>query len=128
MKVRKKVNTDAPVFVPQDTKRHLLTSYSLSHVEPYINKQTLIGHHLGLKGKLANLLKEGDEKAIKLNDMVNGLMQDAKQNGWISPSAVYQFFPAQSDGDTVLIYDPKIQGKSLKHLNFQDRIQIHIYA
>ena len=118
VKVRKKVNTDAPVFVPQDTKRHLLKSYSLSHVEPYINKQTLIGHHLGLKGKLANLLKEGDEKAIKLNDMVNGLMQDATQNGWISPSAVYQFFPAQSDGDTVLIYDPENPGKIIETFEF----------
>jgi 5-methyltetrahydrofolate--homocysteine methyltransferase len=118
VKVRKKINTDAPVFVPQDTKRHLLKSYSLSHVEPYINKQTLIGHHLGLKGKLANLLKEGDEKAIKLNDMVNGLMQDATQNGWISPSAVYQFFPAQSDGDTVLIYDPENPGKIIETFEF----------
>ena len=118
VKVRKKVNTDAPVFVPQDTKRHLLKSYSLSHVEPYINKQTLIGHHLGLKGKLANLLKEGDEKAIKLNDMVNGLMQDATQNGWITPSAVYQFFPAQSDGDTVLIYDPENPGKIIETFEF----------
>ena len=118
VKVRKKINTDAPVFVPQDTKRHLLKSYSLSHVEPYINKQTLIGHHLGLKGKLANLLKEGDEKAIKLNDMVNGLMQDATQNGWITPSAVYQFFPAQSDGDTVLIYDPENPGKIIETFEF----------
>jgi len=118
VKVRKKINTDAPVFVPQDTKRHLLKSYSLSHVEPYINKQTLIGHHLGLKGKLANLLKEGDEKAIKLNDMVNGLMQDATQNGWISPSAVYQFFPAQADGDTVLIYDPENPGKVIETFEF----------
>ena len=118
VKVRKKVNQDVPVFVPQDTKRHLLKSYSLSHVEPYINKQTLIGHHLGLKGKLENLLKERDEKAIKLNDMVNGLMQDASQNGWISPAAVYQFFPAQSDGDTVLIYDPEHSGKIIETFEF----------
>jgi 5-methyltetrahydrofolate--homocysteine methyltransferase len=118
VKVRKKVNTDVPVFVPQDTKRHLLKAYSLSHVEPYINKQTLIGHHLGLKGKLDNLLKEKDEKAIKLNDMINDLMYDAKQNGWISPAAVYQFFPAQSDGDTVLIYDPEQPGKVIETFEF----------
>ena len=118
VKVRKKVNLDVPVFVPQDTKRHLLKSYSLSHVQPYINKQTLIGHHLGLKGKLVNLLKEGDEKAIKLNDMVNELMLDASQNGWISPAAVYQFFPAQSDGDTVLIYDPEHPGKIIETFEF----------
>lgn len=118
VKVRKKLNTDAPVFVPQDTKRHLLKAYSLSHVEPYINKQTLIGHHLGLKGKLEKLLQEGDEKALKLNDMINGLMQDAIQNNWISPAAVYQFFPAQSDGDRVLIYDPDHTGKVIETFEF----------
>ena len=106
VKERKKLNLDAPVFVPQDTKRHLIKSYSFSHVGPYINKQTLIGHHLGLKGKLSKLLEEGDEKAIKLNDMVNKLAADAERNNWISPAAVYQFFPAQSDGDRVLVYNP----------------------
>ena len=53
---RKTSITDAPVFTPMDTKKHLLKSYSLSHVEPYINMQILIGHHLGVKGKIANLL------------------------------------------------------------------------
>ena len=67
---------------------------------------------------MKNYLKEGDEKAIKLNDMVNGLMQDATQNGWISPAAVYQFFPAQSDGDTVLIYDPENPGKIIETFEF----------
>jgi len=118
VKVRKKVSTDAPVFVPQDLKRHLIKSYSLSHVEPYINKQTLIGHHLGLKGKLEKLLKERDEKALKLNEMVNGLIEDASNNGWITPAAVYQFFPAQSDGDKVLIYDPNDTTKVIETFEF----------
>ncbi|WP_396897494.1 methionine synthase [Niallia endozanthoxylica] len=118
VKVRKKVISDAPVFAPQDLKRHLLKSYSLSHVEPYINKQTLIGHHLGLKGKLEKLLKERDEKALKLNEIVNGLIEDANNNGWITPAAVYQFFPAQSDGDKVLIYDPNDTTKVIETFEF----------
>ena len=107
VKERKTVNTKAPVFVPQDTKKHILKSYSFSHVQPYINKQTLIGHHLGLKGNLEKQLKEGNEKAIKLNEMVNTLVEDATRHGWISPAAVYQFFPAQSKDNTVLIYNPE---------------------
>ncbi|KAB2333241.1 methionine synthase [Cytobacillus depressus] len=105
VKVRPKLNTNVPVFVPKDLKRRVLNSISISHIEPYINKQMLIGHHLGLKGKLEKLLAEGDEKAIKMNDMVNELIEDAKANDWITPAAVYQFFPAQSDGDKVLIYN-----------------------
>lgn len=118
VKARTKGVAEAAVFVPEDTKRHLIKSYSFSHVEPYVNKQTLIGHHLGLKGKLDKLLKEGDEKAVKLNDMVNGLVLEAEKNGWIDPTAVYQFFPAQSDGDNVVIYDPENSGKVIETFTF----------
>lgn len=118
VKTRTKSVAEAAVFVPEDTKRHIIKSYSFSHVEPYVNKQTLIGHHLGLKGKLDKLLKEGDEKAVKLNDMVNGLVQEAEKNGWIDPTAVYQFFPAQSDGDNVIIYDPENSGKVIETFTF----------
>jgi 5-methyltetrahydrofolate--homocysteine methyltransferase len=34
------------------------------------------------------------------------LKQDAKDNGWIKPQAVYGYFPAQSVGNDVIIYDP----------------------
>ncbi|MFL6558187.1 MAG: B12-binding domain-containing protein, partial [Bacillus sp. (in: firmicutes)] len=50
VKPRPAVSTQVPVFTPMDTKRHILKSYSLSHIEPYINMQMLIGHHLGVKG------------------------------------------------------------------------------
>jgi 5-methyltetrahydrofolate--homocysteine methyltransferase len=34
------------------------------------------------------------------------LRQDAKKNGWIKPEVVYGYFPAQSQGNDVIIYDP----------------------
>ena len=34
------------------------------------------------------------------------LKKDAKQNGWIKPQVVYGYFPAQSQGNDVIIYDP----------------------
>ncbi|WP_404359212.1 methionine synthase [Cytobacillus firmus] len=104
VKPKPTVSTKVPVFVPKDLKRHLLKTYSLSHIEPYINKQMLIGHHLGLKGNLQKLLAEKDEKALKINAMVDELISEAKEKNWIEPKAVYQFFPAQSDGDKVFIY------------------------
>lgn len=79
VKPRPTVSTQVPVFVPKDLKRHLLKSYSLSHIEPYINKQMLIGHHLGLKGNLQKLLAEKDEKAMKINTMVDELIAEAKK-------------------------------------------------
>ncbi|MEH7444975.1 methionine synthase [Bacillus sp. JJ1122] len=115
---RPKAVTAAPVYIPKDTKRHLLKSYSLSHIEPYINQQMLIGHHLGLKGKVEVLLKEKDEKALKINDVVQSLLSEAKSKEWIKPAAVYQFYPAQSDGNKLYIYDADEPGKILQTFEF----------
>ena len=34
------------------------------------------------------------------------LKKDAKKNGWIKPQIVYGYFPARSQGNDVIIYDP----------------------
>ncbi len=34
------------------------------------------------------------------------LKRDAKKNGWIKPEVVYGYFPAQSQGNDVIVYDP----------------------
>ncbi|MBT2682457.1 methionine synthase [Bacillus sp. ISL-37] len=115
---RPKVTAKASVFIPQDTKRHLVKSYSLSHIEPYINQQMLIGHHLGLKGKVENLLAEGNDKAVKLYEVVQSLLKEAKANGWIKPAAVYQFFPAQSDGNRLYIFNPEQPDQILETFDF----------
>jgi 5-methyltetrahydrofolate--homocysteine methyltransferase len=106
VKVRSKVSQIAPVFIPKDTKRHILRNYSLSHIQPYINLQMLLGHHLGIKGKISRLLEEKDEKTLQIKSVVDTLLSEAKEKYLINPSAMYQFFPAQSDDDSVLIYDP----------------------
>ncbi|NHC41615.1 methionine synthase [Bacillus sp. MM2020_1] len=118
VKPKPAVSTQVPVFTPMDTKRHILKSYSLSHIEPYINMQMLIGHHLGVKGKIAKLLAEKDEKAVKVKEVVDQLLTDARVNGWISPAAVYQFFPAQADGNKVIIYSPENPDEVIETFDF----------
>jgi 5-methyltetrahydrofolate--homocysteine methyltransferase len=47
------------------------------------------------------------------------LKHDAKSNGWIKPAAVYGYFPAQSQGNDVIIYDPAAyssDGASLREI------------
>ncbi|MGG3564179.1 methionine synthase [Neobacillus rhizosphaerae] len=118
VKVKPAVSTEAPVFTPMDTKRHILKTYSLSHIEPYINMQMLIGHHLGVKGKVANLLAEKDEKAVKVKEVVDQLLADASRENWITPNAVYQFFPAQSDGNKIYIYNPENHNQIIETFDF----------
>ncbi|WJQ07807.1 methionine synthase [Geobacillus stearothermophilus] len=100
------VSTDVPVYIPADLERHVLRNVPLDHVLPYVNWQMVLGHHLGLKGKVKRLLEERDEKALALKAVVDELVAEAKERGWIQPAGVYRFFPAQSDGNRVYVYDP----------------------
>lgn len=91
-KVRSNVSRDVRVFTPSDTKRHLLRHISVSHVEPYINMQMLIGHHLGVKGKIERLLAEGDTRTLQVKDVVDNLLSQAKQKQLISLLHCINFF------------------------------------
>ncbi|GKV68476.1 methionine synthase [Sporosarcina sp. NCCP-2716] len=98
----KTVRDDVPVFVPGDLKKRVLRDYSIAHLSPYVNMRTLIGHHLGLRGNVDSMLKKSEPRAVELHDLVTGFLQSGK----LSASGLYQFFPAQSEGDDVIIYDP----------------------
>ncbi|AUI36244.1 methionine synthase [[Bacillus] caldolyticus] len=112
------VSTDVPVYIPADLERHVLRNVPLDHVLPYVNWQMVLGHHLGLKGKVKRLLEEKDEKALALKAVVDELLAEAKERGWIQPAGVYRFFPAQSDGNRVYIYDPTDGKTVLEMFNF----------
>ena len=105
---------DAPVFVPKDLKRHVTREYSVAHLQPYVNMRTLIGHHLGLKGNLEELLKANDERAVQLTELTTGFLK----SDLLKPSSIYRFFPAQADGDDVVIYDPENPGVEIERFTF----------
>ena len=91
---------DATVFVPKDLVRHVKRDYAVSHLYPYVNMRTLIGHHLGLKGQVDKLLAEGDKRAVELKELVDSYLNDQT----LHPSGMYQFYKAQADGDDVVLY------------------------
>ena len=115
--------SDAPVKIPRDLERHVLKKYPIDVIQPYVNRQMLIGHHLGLKGKVASLLKEGNEKAIHLNALVDDLIAFLKSRPDYGLNAVYRFFPAQSDGNKLMIYNPDNQAEVLEIFDFPRQSQ-----
>ncbi|WP_223066259.1 methionine synthase [Paenibacillus caui] len=116
--VRSKISTDAPVYIPPDLDRHILRNYPINHIIPYVNMQMLLGHHLGLKGSVEQLLAAGNPKAVELKETVDQIMSEAVTNGIIETNAMYRFFPAQSRGNDILIYDPADSSKVLKTFSF----------
>ncbi|GFZ88368.1 methionine synthase [Paenibacillus marchantiophytorum] len=112
------VSKDLPVNVPQDTERHILRDYPISHLMPYVNMQMLLGHHLGLKGKVEQLLGDKNAKAMQLKDTVDSILYAAQKDGIIKAHGMYRFFPAQSSGNDVIIYDPQDHSKVLETFTF----------
>lgn len=110
----KTVREDAPIYVPNDLRRHVLKDYSVAHLYPYVNMRTLIGHHLGLRGYSDKLLQQGDTRAVELHELATKFLQ----SGILKPAGMYQFFPAQSDGDDVIIYDPKDAKTEIERFTF----------
>jgi len=115
---RSSISQDAPVFTPPDHDRHVLRDYPISHVLPYVNMQMLLGHHLGLKGNVEELLAAGDERTVNLKATVDEILRQSQTKGWLNPQAMYRFFPAQSDGNHILIYDPADTSKVLHRFTF----------
>ncbi|NGM81003.1 methionine synthase [Paenibacillus sp. 7124] len=124
--VRSSISQDAPVFIPPDLDRHVLRNYPIGHVIPYVNMQMLLGHHLGLRGSVEAQLAAGESRAVELKETVDDLLLEATVNGTIRPQAMYRFFPAQSRGNDILIYDPEDTGKVLHTFTFP-RQQVEPY-
>jgi len=115
---RSDIAIDNPVLVPPDLERHTLRNYPLSHILPYVNMQMLLGHHLGLRGSVEQLLASGDPKATDLKAVVDEIMQEAVRDGIIQAHAMYRFFPAQSSGNSIIIYDPENTSNILHTFTF----------
>ncbi|WHY73083.1 methionine synthase [Fictibacillus enclensis] len=118
VKVRPSVDQTLKVFVPKDTERHVFKSYPLSSVIPYINLQMLMGHHLGVKGKVSRLLAEKDERALEVKEIVDQLLKESQENHLIAPAALYRFFPAQSEDEKLYIYDPNDTSRIIETFEF----------
>ena len=110
----KTVREDVPVKIPKDLRRRIQIDYSVPHLYPYVNMRTLIGHHLGLRGNVDKMLENKEPRALELHEMVTSFLE----SGNLTASGLYQFFPAQSDGDDVIIYDPADAKTEIERFTF----------
>lgn len=115
---RSPIDRQAPLFVPPDYQRHILRDYPLAHLRPFINEQMLLGKHLGIKGNVDKLLLNKDPKTVALKEKMEQLWQKIVVHDYLAPQGLYQFFPAQADGDDILIYHPVNRHVVLERFHF----------
>jgi 5-methyltetrahydrofolate--homocysteine methyltransferase len=95
--------------LPPDLKPHVLEDFRVEDIFRYINPVMLYGKHLGLRGTLKKLLEAGDEKAIKLNRDITDLQGEILAKGLIKPRATWRFYAAQSQGDSLHVFESPTQ-------------------
>lgn len=89
------------VATPPDFRRHVLRRLPLDEVWAFINPAMLYSRHLGLRGGRAeDLLAAGDPKALMLKEVIDELKAECRA-GAMHVSAVWQFFPAVSEGNAL---------------------------
>ncbi|HYB91465.1 MAG TPA: methionine synthase [Candidatus Binataceae bacterium] len=107
------VRRDLAIPHPPDLKIHVLRGYALGDIFKFINPRSLYGKHLGLRDA-ENALKSGDARALELKAAVDEVEEAMLKRADVTASAIYKFFPAQSDGErSILVYSP--DSKSVLH-------------
>ncbi|MDD2734325.1 MAG: methionine synthase [Desulfuromonadaceae bacterium] len=109
---------EAPVLPAPDFERHILRDIPLKQILPFLNRQMLYTKHLGLIGSVEKLLAAGDEKALKLHSAVEEMLARVEREALIQPQALYRFYPANSDGNELILFDPADQGSEAMRISF----------
>jgi 5-methyltetrahydrofolate--homocysteine methyltransferase len=76
----------------------------LENVFPHLHKPELYRLSWGAKNTQG---KEWEKLQADFEERLAWMQQEAIRKGTLKPQAVYGYFPAQSDGESLIIYDPK---------------------
>jgi 5-methyltetrahydrofolate--homocysteine methyltransferase len=98
-----KVRLDVPLAKVPYWDRKVRVVPQLKEVWEYINPFMLYGKNLGFKGNFEKLFAERDPKAIEMYHNVEEVKQWA--SGFLKPKAVWQFFEAERDGNSIHLFE-----------------------
>ena len=98
------MRADLPIPPAPYLDRKVRALGHLAELWSYINPYMLYGRHLGYKGNFEKALAEREPKALELFHMMEELKREAA--GFLRPRAVWQFFEAGRDGNSIQLFAP----------------------
>jgi 5-methyltetrahydrofolate--homocysteine methyltransferase len=93
-----------------------LDGYTLKDVWPHLDLKTLFRLHWGGKG-----VKDEAWEKLQQEEFLPKLAElekSAEETGWLDPRVRYGFFPANGDGNDLIIFDPVDQDKEIARMPF----------
>ncbi|GGO68249.1 methionine synthase [Nocardioides deserti] len=108
-------------YVPPAPKQpgvHVLDDYDLSELREYIDWQPFF-NAWEMKGKFPDILNNpaSGEAARKLYDDAQAMLDRIVAERWVTARAVYGFFPANADGDDLVVWadDERSEQRTVLH-------------
>ena len=103
---------------PRTPGVHLLEDYDLAELREYIDWQPFF-NAWEMKGKFPDILNSPShgEAARKLYDDAQSMLDTVIEEGWLRANGVYGLWPANSDGDDVVVWsdDSRTQQRAVLH-------------
>jgi 5-methyltetrahydrofolate--homocysteine methyltransferase len=126
--VRSKARTDTPIPTPPFWGAREI-DVDLDEVFPYLDRHVLFKLHWGGRGKKGEewrLIVEGDGEEEGFAPRLERMW---REQDYLHPRALLGYFPANSDGNEVVVYDPDDPERELERLVFprqprHDRISL----
>jgi 5-methyltetrahydrofolate--homocysteine methyltransferase len=112
---RSTVKSDNPVPTPPFWGAQVLTRIRLDDVVASMDRNALYRLQWGAKNAKG---EEWEKLKAEFDVMVRDLMREADRDGWLEPKVVYGYYPCQSQGQDVIVYDPTDRSKVLQRFVF----------
>ena len=108
-------NIKPAVFVPEVAKwgARVVRNLPLQTVATHLDIKSLYRMNwggTGLKGE------EWEKMQLEFDARRLRMLAQAEKEGWYKPQAVYGYFPAMSEGNDLIVFDPASLGKDLREL------------
>ncbi len=111
---RSSVASDVPLASPPFWGRRLHKGLSVSEVAACVNEVALFRGQWGFrKGEQSDAEFEASLER-DARPTLRRLIQEATARGLLEPAVVYGYFPVQSDGDALIVYDPDSRRERLR--------------
>lgn len=93
-----------PIWGPR-----VLSSIPLPEVFPYLDKIELFRLSWGAKNAQG---PEWEKLRAEFEERLSRMQSRAQREGWLRPQAVYGYWPCNSDGNALVIYEPANKGQA----------------
>jgi 5-methyltetrahydrofolate--homocysteine methyltransferase len=103
---RSKVRTDIVIPPPPFWGAKATTRIRLEDVWSCMDLNTLFRLQWGAKNAKGDAYKQLIEREFM--PLLRELQRDAQEHGWLRPAVAYGYFPVQSDGNDLIVYDPML--------------------